>query len=77
MLLELVPDLRGMSVSASSVVALVVLVLVPGARGLYLEGELTTGDNWVFMARLGAKTNTLCLTILKSITGSTSGEAIL
>ena len=43
--------MRGMSVSASSVVALVVLVLVPGARGLYLEGELTTGDNWVFMAR--------------------------
>ena len=53
MLHQLLPALRGMKVKASKLLALVVLVLVPGARGLYLEGELTTGDNWVFMARFG------------------------
>lgn len=27
------------------------LALPQGLRGMYMEGEMTTGDNWVFMAR--------------------------
>ena len=51
--------------AAGSRLLLVILVILVGmcgnGSGMYMEGDMVTGDNWIFMARYSTLTFCFCL----------------